>query len=63
MVLEDDFYLTKNYIKAFRNIKNFCTKNDLLENAQPVLIRLGSHTIAEKDFSLNLKFLIKFYKK
>ena len=59
MVLEDDFYLTKNYIKAFKNIKNFCIKNDLLENSQPVLIRLGSHTIAEKRFEFKFKILNK----
>jgi len=55
MVLEDDFYLTNNYLKAFKNIKNFCVKNDILNSPYPVLVRLGSHTVAEKRYQLRFK--------
>lgn len=54
-VLEDDFYLTKNYTNAFKNITKFCITKDLINKSVPVLIRVGSHTVAEKRYQLKFK--------
>lgn len=59
LVLEDDFYLTNNYLKAFRNIINFCFKKKLLHYSEPLLIRVGSHTEAQKKYKIKFKILKK----
>ena len=59
LVLEDDFYLTYNYLKAFKNIKNFCLKKNLVYSSEPILIRIGSHTEAQKKYKLKFKIFNK----
>lgn len=52
LVLEDDFYFKKGYLKAFNNISSFITKSNLNNSNQPLLIRIGSHTKAKKRYTI-----------
>lgn len=59
LVLEDDFYFKKGYLKAFNNISSFITKSNLNNSNQPLLIRIGSHTKAKKRYTIQFNLFGK----
>jgi len=56
IIFEDDFKFTLNSYISFKNLNKFISQKKLLKTPDPLLIRIGSHTVVNKKFYLKLIF-------
>ncbi len=56
LILEDDFYFKNEAPSIIKKLNKFIEKNNLAEIENPLLIRVGSHTISSKRINLKMKY-------
>lgn len=60
LILEDDFYFKPITNAAIKRVENFLVNKDLFNTNQPLLFRVGSHTISRKKINYLNRFLNYF---